>query len=90
MKAQRQSKRHTVRNVIIFTILTVAVGWLSIWLNGMTGSTDPQQSPGMLLWLVTPLAISLSGDDTGLYRPQPARIHSAGRYRARHVRRSVR
>jgi len=59
MEAQRQRKRHTVRNVAIFTILTVGVGWVAIWLNGMTGSTDPQQSPGMLLWLVTPLVVSL-------------------------------
>jgi len=59
MDAHRQDKRRTLRNLAIFTIVTVGVGWLGIGLNRMMGSTDPQESLGMLLWLVTPLAVSL-------------------------------
>ena len=59
MDAHKQDKRRTLRNLAIFTIVTIGVGWLGIWLNGMMGSTNPEESLGMLLWLVTPLAVSL-------------------------------
>ena len=52
-------RKRVVRNVIVFVVVTVGVGWLAIGLNAMAGSTDPEQSPGMLLWLVLPLIVSL-------------------------------
>lgn len=47
------------RNIIIVTLFTVGGGWLGIWLNNLTGNTQPpMQSLGVLVWLVTP---ALSG-----------------------------
>jgi membrane protease YdiL (CAAX protease family) len=49
----------TVRNIIIVAIFTVGGGWLGIWLNQITGNTNPPlQSLGALVWLTTP---ALSG-----------------------------
>jgi len=49
----------TVRNIIIVALFTVGGGWLGIWLNHVTGNTQPpMQSLGVLIWLVTP---ALSG-----------------------------
>ena len=59
MDAHKQDKRRTLRNLAIFTIVTIGVGWLGIGLNRMMGSTNPEESLGMLVWLVTPLAVSL-------------------------------
>ncbi len=46
----------TIRNLFIFgLIFTVGGGWLGIWLNNVTGNTQPaMQSLGALFWLVTP------------------------------------
>ena len=47
------------RNIIIVSLFTVGGGWLGIWLNNVTGNTQPpMQSLGVLVWLVTP---ALSG-----------------------------
>jgi membrane protease YdiL (CAAX protease family) len=49
----------TVRNIIVVAIFTVGGGWLGIWLNQITGNTNPPlQSLGALVWLTTP---ALSG-----------------------------
>jgi membrane protease YdiL (CAAX protease family) len=49
----------TVRNIIIVAIFTVGGGWLGIWLNQISGNTNPPlQSLGALVWLTTP---ALSG-----------------------------
>ena len=49
----------TVRNIIIVALFTIGGGWLGIWLNNVTGNTQPpMQSLGALVWLVTP---ALSG-----------------------------
>jgi membrane protease YdiL (CAAX protease family) len=49
----------TVRNIIIVALFTVGGGWLGIWLNQVTGNTNPPlQSLGALVWLTTP---ALSG-----------------------------
>lgn len=48
-----------IRNVIIVSLFTVGGGWLGIWLNHVTGNTEPPlQSLGALVWLVSP---ALSG-----------------------------
>ncbi|MBK9210039.1 MAG: CPBP family intramembrane metalloprotease [Anaerolineales bacterium] len=48
-----------IRNIIIVALFTVGGGWLGIWLNGVTGNTQPpMQSLGALVWLTTP---ALSG-----------------------------
>ena len=47
------------RNIIIVALFTVGGGWLGIWLNKVTGNTQPpMQSLGALVWLTTP---ALSG-----------------------------
>jgi membrane protease YdiL (CAAX protease family) len=49
----------TVRNIIIVALFAVGGGWLGIWLNQVTGNTNPPlQSLGALVWLTTP---ALSG-----------------------------
>jgi membrane protease YdiL (CAAX protease family) len=49
----------TVRNIIIMALFTTGGGWLGIWLNQVTGNTQPpMQSLGALVWLVSP---ALSG-----------------------------
>jgi membrane protease YdiL (CAAX protease family) len=49
----------TIRNIIIAALFTVGGGWLGIWLNNVTGNTQPpMQSLGALVWLVAP---ALSG-----------------------------
>jgi membrane protease YdiL (CAAX protease family) len=49
----------TVRNIIIVALFSVGGGWLGIWLNQITGNTNPPlQSLGALVWLTTP---ALSG-----------------------------
>jgi len=48
-----------IRNIIIAALFTVGGGWLGIWLNNVTGNTQPpMQSLGALVWLVAP---ALSG-----------------------------
>jgi membrane protease YdiL (CAAX protease family) len=48
-----------IRNIIIFSLITVGGGWLGIWLNQVTGNTQPPlQSLGALVWLMSP---ALSG-----------------------------
>lgn len=45
----------TIRNIIIVSLFTVGGGWLGIWLNNVTGNTQPpMQSLGVLVWLTTP------------------------------------
>ena len=45
----------TIRNIIIVALFTIGGGWLGIWLNQVTGNTQPpMQSLGALLWLVSP------------------------------------
>ena len=49
----------TIRNLIIVALFTIGGGWLGVWLNNVTGNTQPPlQSLGALVWLVTP---ALSG-----------------------------
>ncbi len=44
-----------IRNIFIVAIFTVGGGWLGIWLNHVTGNTQPlMQSLGALVWLISP------------------------------------
>lgn len=46
----------TTRNLFIFAFFTAGGGWLGIWLNNITGNTNPpMQSLGALVWLTSPL-----------------------------------
>ena len=47
--------KKNIRNILIVALFTVGGGWLGIWLNQVTGSTQPpMQSLGVLVWLTTP------------------------------------
>lgn len=47
-----------IRNIIIVSLFAVGGGWLGIWLNGVTGNTQPPlQSLGALVWLTTPALV---------------------------------
>ena len=53
-----QSNKRTVRNLAIFTFLVIALGWLGRWLDSLTESTSPQEGFGLLIWIISPLAVS--------------------------------
>jgi membrane protease YdiL (CAAX protease family) len=57
VNSQTQNKKHTVRNLVIFTILVVALGWLGRLLDSFMGA-EPGEGLGVTLWIVTPLASS--------------------------------
>ena len=59
MHTQNQSNKHTVRNLAIFAFLVIALGWLGRWVDALMGSTSPQESLGMLIWIIAPLGVSL-------------------------------
>ena len=43
-----------IRNIIIVALFTVGGGWLGIWLNNVSGNTQPpMQSLGALVWLTS-------------------------------------
>jgi membrane protease YdiL (CAAX protease family) len=50
----------TIRNIIIVVLFTSGGGWLGIWLNNVTGNTQPPlQSLGALVWLMSPALAGL-------------------------------
>lgn len=53
-----QENARTKRNLIIFTIVVIASGWIGQLINRATQS-EPEESLGMLLWLVAPLIAML-------------------------------
>jgi len=73
MKSNDVKRRITVRNLTIFTIVVLLSGWIGHALNVLM-DTSPEESLGMLLWLVAPLLATLclrafAGDgwyDTGI------------------------
>jgi len=58
MNIQNQSNRTTVRNLTIFIIVVLAIGWIGRGLDILMGNAA-SESLGMLLWLTTPIGISL-------------------------------
>ncbi|MBI5353591.1 MAG: CPBP family intramembrane metalloprotease [Chloroflexi bacterium] len=50
----------TIRNIIFVALFAVGGGWLGIWLNSVTGNTQPpMQSLGVLVWLMSPALVGL-------------------------------
>jgi hypothetical protein len=58
MSIQNQNNRITVRNLAIFIIVVLAIGWIGRGLDLLMGNLAPE-SLGMLLWLITPFGFSL-------------------------------
>ena len=59
MTVQAIDRRRTIRNLIIFTVVVLACGWLGYGLDQALQS-PPDQRLGMLLWLVAPLLTVLA------------------------------
>jgi hypothetical protein len=49
----------SIRNLIIFTIVTISCGWFAVWINTQIPSPRPQQSLGILIWIMAPLFTGL-------------------------------
>jgi membrane protease YdiL (CAAX protease family) len=65
-----------VRNLIVFTAVTLGTGFLGIVLDRALSNGDPQQGLGILLWLVAPLAAvgllrAFGGDGWGDFGIKP-------------------
>ena len=58
MNIQKQNNKTTVRNLAIFIIVVLAIGWIGRGLDILMGN-PVSKSFGMLLWLITPIVISL-------------------------------
>ncbi len=58
MKSQNPNDRTTVRNLTIFIILVLASGWIGWELDRLMGNPSVD-SLGMLVWITTPLIVSL-------------------------------
>ncbi|MBL7990588.1 MAG: CPBP family intramembrane metalloprotease [Candidatus Kapabacteria bacterium] len=52
------AQQRTLRNVILFSVIVLASGWLGYWLDGMMQNPADRQL-GKLLWLVLPLLTAL-------------------------------
>jgi membrane protease YdiL (CAAX protease family) len=50
--------KRSLRNVVIFIVVTLGAGWLGVWLNRAI-DLPPEQNLGMLVFLVFPLTTSL-------------------------------
>jgi len=58
MNIQNQSYRTTIRNLVIFTIIVLAIGWIGRGLDVLMDNPS-SEGLGILLWIITPLAASL-------------------------------
>jgi hypothetical protein len=58
MKTENQNNKITVRNLTIFTVIVLASGWLGRGLDNLMGKST-SEGLGMLLWIITPLCVSL-------------------------------
>jgi len=54
MKLQNLERKRTARNLVIFTVVVLASGWLGYGLDRLMNN-PPEQQLGLLLWLITPL-----------------------------------
>ena len=58
MENQKQNKGRTIRNLALFTIVVLSIGFIGRGLDVQMGN-PPSESLGMLLWLVVPSVFSL-------------------------------
>lgn len=45
----------SIRNLVIFSVVAVLCGWFGVWVNVQIPSPSPQQSLGVLIFLLAPL-----------------------------------
>ena len=48
------NKSTTLRNLIIFSAIAISAGWLGAWVNTVVPSPSPQESLGILIFLLLP------------------------------------
>ena len=58
MEAQRQHDPRTLRNLAIFTVLVLGLGWLGRGVDALTGGSATSGGIGQLIWLLAPLVAS--------------------------------
>lgn len=58
MNAMKQENNTTIRNLTIFIIAVLAIGWIGRGLDVLTGKPS-QEGLGILVWLIAPLGVSL-------------------------------
>jgi len=58
MNIQNQSNRTTIRNLVIFIIVVLAIGWIGRGLDVLMDN-PASEGIGILLWIITPLGASL-------------------------------
>jgi len=58
MNIQNQSNRITVRNLVIFIIVVLTIGWIGRGLDILMDN-PASEGLGILLWIITPLGVSL-------------------------------
>jgi membrane protease YdiL (CAAX protease family) len=59
MKSRGQSNQQILRNLVIFTVAALGIGWLGIALDKATGASNPQEGLGILLWILVPMGTGL-------------------------------
>ena len=59
MNIQNQSNRTTIRNLVIFTFIVLAIGWIGWGLDLLMGTPLSSEGLGILLWIASPLVLSL-------------------------------
>lgn len=51
--------KRSILNIVIFAVVTIGAGFFGAWINRQIPVSDPMQSLGILIWLVTPLLANL-------------------------------
>ncbi|HEU5103685.1 MAG TPA: CPBP family intramembrane glutamic endopeptidase [Roseiflexaceae bacterium] len=59
MSLTTPGRARTIRNLVIFTLVTAGAGFVGIGLDRLAPPPDPMQGLGALVWLVSPLAANL-------------------------------
>jgi hypothetical protein len=52
-------KKQTVRNLVIFVVVSISIGWIGLGLNRLVVGGPSGQSLGMQLWLIVPALTGL-------------------------------
>lgn len=73
MNIQGKRNSATIRNLAIFIIAVLAIGWMGRGLDVLMGRPSAE-GLGILLWLVAPLAASLSSSRNTISRSRQVRI----------------
>ena len=59
MELSAKDRRRTVRNLVLFAIVSLTCGFVGLALDRLSPPRDPMQGLGALVWLVSPLAANL-------------------------------